>query len=100
MRGTRWSTWSLAVAATFVLVASACSSNSSSSGETSGGSSGVNARDFRFVVVTHGQASDPFWSVAANGVNDAAEDIGVTVEYQAPATFDMVTFRQPASSNS
>ncbi len=47
-------------------------------------------RDFRFVVVTHGQASDPFWSVAANGVDAAAEDMGVTVEYQAPGTFDMV----------
>jgi simple sugar transport system substrate-binding protein len=76
-----------------MLVAGACSNSSSSSGETSG-SSGVNARDFRFVVVTHGQASDPFWSVAANGVNDAAEDMGVTVEYQAPSTFDMVEMSQ------
>jgi simple sugar transport system substrate-binding protein len=50
----------------------------------------VTQRDFRFVVVTHGQASDPFWSVAANGVDAAAEDMGVEVEYQAPDTFDMV----------
>ena len=50
----------------------------------------VTQRDFRFVVVTHGQASDPFWSVAANGVDAAAEDMGVQVEYQAPDTFDMV----------
>jgi simple sugar transport system substrate-binding protein len=60
--------------------------------ETTGG--GVTQRDFRFVVVTHGQASDPFWSVAANGVNAAAEDMGVTVEYQAPGTFDMVEMSQ------
>jgi simple sugar transport system substrate-binding protein len=50
----------------------------------------VRQRDFRFVVVSHGQASDPFWSVAANGVDAAAEDMGVEVEYQAPDTFDMV----------
>lgn len=50
--------------------------------------------DYRIVVVSHGQSSDPFWSVAANGVNDAADDMGVTVEYQAPGTFDMVEMSQ------
>jgi simple sugar transport system substrate-binding protein len=30
----------------------------------------------------------------ANGVNQAAEDMGVTVEYQAPQTFDMVAMSQ------
>ncbi len=48
----------------------------------------------RFIVVSHGQASDPFWSVVQNGVNQAAEDLGVTVEYQAPGTFDMVAMSQ------
>ena len=51
-------------------------------------------RPYRIVVVTHGQASDPFWSVVANGVNDAARDMRVTVEYQAPGTFDMVAMAQ------
>ncbi len=50
--------------------------------------------DIRIVVVTHGQASDPFWSVVANGVQAAAADMGVTVEYQAPQTFDMVAMSQ------
>jgi simple sugar transport system substrate-binding protein len=50
--------------------------------------------ELRFVVVSHGQASDPFWSVVQNGVNQAAEDLGVTVEYQAPPTFDMVAMAQ------
>src|ERR671918_1870575 len=50
--------------------------------------------DLRFVVVSHGQASDPFWSVVQNGVNQAAEDMGVQVEYQAPDTFDMVEMSQ------
>jgi simple sugar transport system substrate-binding protein len=60
-----------------------------------GGDDGaVTQRSLRFVVVSHGQASDPFWSVAANGVSDAADDMGVTVEYQAPGTFDMVEMSQ------
>lgn len=50
--------------------------------------------DIRIVVVTHGQAADPFWSVVKNGVDQAAEDLGVTVEYQAPTTFDMVAMSQ------
>ena len=50
--------------------------------------------DIRLVVVSHGQASDPFWSVVQNGVNDAAETMGVTAEYTAPDTFDMVKMSQ------
>src|SRR5688500_5054485 len=50
--------------------------------------------DLRFVVVSHGQASDPFWSVVQQGVEQAGEDMGVTVEYQAPPTFDMVAMAQ------
>ncbi len=59
-----------------------------------GGGDGVAQRDFRFIVVSHGQSSDPFWSVAANGVDAAAADMGVTVEYQAPGTFDMAAMSQ------
>jgi simple sugar transport system substrate-binding protein len=44
----------------------------------------------RIVVVTHGQSSDPFWSVVANGVRDASRDLGVETDYQAPLRFDMV----------
>ena len=51
-------------------------------------------RDIRIVVVSHGQASDPFWSVVKNGVDQAAKDMRVTVEYQAPQTFDMVAMSQ------
>src|SRR5690606_4464901 len=54
----------------------------------------VAQRDYRFVVVTHGQPSDPFRSVAATGVAAAGDDMGVTVEYQAPGTFDMVEMGQ------
>ncbi len=50
--------------------------------------------DIRIVVVSHGQASDPFWSVVQQGVAQAGEDMGVQVEYQAPTTFDMVAMAQ------
>ncbi len=52
------------------------------------------ARPYRIVVVTHGQAADPFWSVVKRGVDQAAVDMRVSVEYQAPATFDMVAMSQ------
>ena len=48
----------------------------------------------RIVVVVHGQASDPFWSVVKNGVDEAQKVTGATVEYRAPATFDMVEMSQ------
>ena len=50
--------------------------------------------DLRFVVVTHGVAVDPFWSVVTNGVGDAGEELGVRVDYQAIVTFDMVAMSQ------
>jgi len=42
------------------------------------------------LVVTHGQASDPFWSIVKNGAMQAAKDANAKVEYRAPETFDMV----------
>ena len=45
-------------------------------------------------MVTHGRAVDPFWSVVKKGVDTAAEDMGVTVEYRAPDRFDMVAMSQ------
>jgi len=46
------------------------------------------------IVVSHGQASDPFWSVVKNGVERAAKDTGSNVDYRAPETFDMVAMSQ------
>jgi simple sugar transport system substrate-binding protein len=46
--------------------------------------------DVRIVFVTHGQANDVYWSVVKNGVQAAAEQLGVKVEYQAPETFDVI----------
>ncbi|MDJ0925643.1 MAG: sugar ABC transporter substrate-binding protein [Acidimicrobiia bacterium] len=91
----------------FALIVAACGGDDEAETTTTAGDDGgtattaaddggdaVTQRGFRFVVVSHGQASDPFWSVAANGVDAAADDMGVTVEYQAPGTFDMVEMSQ------
>ena len=52
------------------------------------------ADEVSIIVVSHGQANDPFWSVVKNGVTRAAEDMGVDVDYRAPETFDMVAMAQ------
>ncbi|MSU90730.1 substrate-binding domain-containing protein [Rhodobacteraceae bacterium 2CG4] len=46
------------------------------------------------IVVSHGQANDPFWSVVKNGVDEAARQTGADVDYRAPETFDMVAMSQ------
>jgi simple sugar transport system substrate-binding protein len=52
--------------------------------------------DINLIVVSHGQPSDPFWSVVQNGVVDAADKMGVNVTYTAPEgdTFDIVKMAQ------
>ncbi|MEH6630636.1 MAG: sugar ABC transporter substrate-binding protein [Halopseudomonas aestusnigri] len=57
-------------------------------------SSAVFADEINIIVVSHGQANDPFWSVVKNGVTKAAEDMKVNVDYRAPETFDMVAMSQ------
>ena len=43
----------------------------------------------RLIVVTHGQASDSYWSSVKLGVDASAKQMGVDVQYEAPQTFDM-----------
>ena len=52
------------------------------------------AKDINIVMITHGQASDPFWSIVKKGADDAAHDTGVTLSYRAPDSFDMVAMGQ------
>ncbi|MBY2908583.1 sugar ABC transporter substrate-binding protein [Rhizobium leguminosarum] len=60
-----------------------------------GAASGVAiAQDINIIAVTHGQANDPFWSVVKNGVSAGAKDAGVSIDYRAPETFDMVAMSQ------
>ncbi len=48
----------------------------------------------KIIVVSHGQANDPFWSVVKNAVSLAGEKMQVEVDYRAPETFDMVAMAQ------
>ncbi len=86
----RLSKWAIGLSAV-ALVATACSSSPSAapSGGGSGDRSGISIE-----VVTHGQASDPFWSIFKNGVEQGGKDMGVAVNYSAPDTFDMVKMGQ------
>jgi len=72
------------------IVLSACNATPSASGGTAGGAKGpdgalVKRADIKIEVVTHGQAIDGFWGVVRNGVKAGAADMGVTVNYNAPA---------------
>ncbi len=64
-----------------------------------GAAAGVNVfrtsrRRIRFFVITHGQASDPFWAVVQNGAEAAAAQLGVSVTYEAPDTQNFARMRQ------
>jgi simple sugar transport system substrate-binding protein len=53
------------------------------------GPSGGNASE-RIVMITHGQAADPYWNIVKNGAEEAARQVGVELDYRAPETFDML----------
>src|ERR671914_651457 len=80
MKPIRWLAGVLVVG----LVAAACQQGTPAA-TSPGGSPAADRSNIRIVVVSHGQASDPFWSVVKNGVDAGARDMGVTVEYQAPS---------------
>ncbi len=88
----RLTKWALALSV-LALVAAACSSTATTA--PGGSASGSADRSkISIEVVTHGQASDPFWSIFKNGVEQAGKDMGVKVNYSAPDTFDMVKMSQ------
>jgi simple sugar transport system substrate-binding protein len=74
------------------LVLAACGGANSTTQTNSNSSSNPARSNLKFYVITHGQASDPFWSVVKKGVDQAAKDMGVTAIYESPAstTFDVV----------
>ena len=47
------------------------------------------AQDLRFIMITHGEASDSFWAPVKKGAEDAGALVGVTISYQT-AGVDMV----------
>jgi simple sugar transport system substrate-binding protein len=48
----------------------------------------------RIAVVTHGQASSPFWAIVRNGVDAAAQQLDVLVSYRAPEVFSVSRMEQ------
>ena len=81
--------WLLGLLAVLALVAAGCGKKDKASE-----AGGVKRSDISIQVVTHGQASDPFWSVVQNGVDQAKKDLGVKVTYRSPQKFDVVSMRQ------
>lgn len=73
--------------AVLLLFLSACASGDADSQDRE-------QRNLRVIFITHGQASDPFWSVVQNGAQQAGRDTGIKVEYQSPDSFDMVVMSQ------
>ena len=51
----------------------------------------ISDKNITIKMITHGQATDPFWSVVRNGAKDAAEKLGISLQYQSPQNFDMIT---------
>lgn len=64
-----------------------------------GAAAGVNIfgqrrQRIRIFVITHGEASDPFWAVVQNGAEAAAAQLGVSVSYEAPDTYSIARMRE------
>jgi simple sugar transport system substrate-binding protein len=43
----------------------------------------------RIAVVTHGQASSPFWAIVRNGADAASRDLDVLVDYKSPDVYSL-----------
>ena len=65
-----------AIVAVTAVVMSACGNNNDSGGSASG-----DHKDIKICMYTHGDGGG-FWSVAKKGAEQAADDLGVTLDYQ------------------
>ena len=55
-----------------------------------GGASSTAGEDTpRIFVVTHGQASSPFWAIVRTGVNAAERQMSVQADYEAPDVYSL-----------
>jgi simple sugar transport system substrate-binding protein len=61
---------------------------------TPGRGEGLRLAAARIAVVSHGQASDPFWAIVKRGLDDGARQTGVAVSYRAPDTYDVARMRR------
>jgi len=60
-----------------------------SDGAPNAAAPGRSATGVRIAVVTHGQASSPFWAIVRNGVEAAARQMDVVVNYRAPDVYSL-----------
>src|SRR5437763_24284 len=74
------------------LVLAACGGGNNTTTSSNTSSCPASRANLKFYVITHGQASDPFWSVVKKGVDQAAHDMCVKAIYESPSgtTFDVV----------
>ena len=83
------------IAGTVLLGAAGCGGSQQASSSKSGGKQGLVSRgDIHIEFISHGPASDPFWSVVINGINQAEKDFGVSVKYRAPDTYSVPQIQQ------
>jgi simple sugar transport system substrate-binding protein len=71
----------LTAAVAAVLVLSACGSGQDSGDNNDSSASGGDHKDIKICMYTHGDGGG-FWSVAKKGAEQAAEDLGVSLDYQ------------------
>jgi simple sugar transport system substrate-binding protein len=55
---------------------------------------GLRVASARIAVISHGQASDPFWAIVKKGLDDAARQTNVAVSYRAPDKYDLAKMRR------
>jgi simple sugar transport system substrate-binding protein len=53
-----------------------------------------NGEAIRIAVVTHGQASSPFWAIVRNGAEAAGRQMDVVVDYRAPDLYNLELQKQ------
>jgi simple sugar transport system substrate-binding protein len=83
------------IAGATLLGVAGCGGDEEQGGGQGGGPEGLTSRgDIRIVMVTHGSAADPFWSVVKTGADQASRDIGVNFEYRAPERFNVVDIQR------
>ena len=56
------------------------------------------ASNERIIMITHGQAADPYWNIVRNGAEEAAKQVGLELDYRAPETFDMIRMAELITS--
>jgi simple sugar transport system substrate-binding protein len=54
---------------------------------------GRGGESVRIAVVTHGQASSAFWAIVHNGIDAAAKQMDVSVNYRSPDTYSVPRMR-------